>query len=233
MDGDNSGFTILELLIGLSVFVVAGGMILTLLTSASGMYRNAAQNARLQSESRRAEARLREAVMDASVLYAENGEKELLFFAGEAEEEGGMKTYAGTVFLWNGETETLYGTELIIRDSVGDGKFPGGRVRDWIADSDNLSNGEVLSDNVEDFKLEFYGTENASPSQADSDRQKMRDGKRITVCYFLKFSFETGSDWEISSCVTTRNTAIQIGMEDKKKSCALLLREAVCTQDFI
>ena len=215
MDKDNSGFTILELLIGLSVFTVVGGMLLMLLGTASEMYRRTVRTAGLQEDGRRAEALLREAVMEASFLYLSPREDNILFFAGKVEEETEDRLFKGTVFFWDREEKCLYyGKDLSIQNAEGNESdvFPYEMVKEWMTDQRNGDAPEKI-EQMTDFQIAFCGENAASPGEAEESAEKIRDRGKITVRYAMRLSAEGNVMWEVFSGVTARNLAVYVQEE--------------------
>lgn len=107
-ESGNGGFSLIELLVGISVLAVVGLMITSLFSSSSRLYRSTASYSNIQTESQAVSRKISNAIMGAGSLYLNEGERGSYLFTGEVKTEAGKNVYSGEIFWFNKETGCLY-----------------------------------------------------------------------------------------------------------------------------
>ena len=82
-ESGNGGFSLIELLVGISVLAVVGLMITSLFSSSTRLYRSTASYSNIQTESQAVSRKISNAIMGAGSLYLNEGERGSYLFTGE------------------------------------------------------------------------------------------------------------------------------------------------------
>lgn len=225
-ESGNGGFSLIELLVGISVLAVVGLMITSLFSSSTRLYRSTASYSNIQTESQAVSRKISNAIMGAGSLYLNEGERGSYLFTGEVKTEAGKNVYSGEIFWFNKETGCLYqNSGFKAEQDINSGPdIAGGESHDETGDKisgnpgvlsletvraaleENAGNGReyLISDKVKklDFTIFPELTENERINEDDGFYKT--DGK-ISVNFALTFQYLDSKSYFVTTSAAPRN----------------------------
>ncbi|MEG1144898.1 MAG: prepilin-type N-terminal cleavage/methylation domain-containing protein [Clostridium sp.] len=212
----NRGVTLIELVIGMSILIVVGLMVASLLASSLRMYRTTITSADMQTESQTVSRRIDSVVMNAQNIYFDDTADGVFLFTGTITSEANSKKYMGEILWLNKQTHCMYQNSRIVvyvpdgsdHDANGKpvevGALTSEEVKKALEQGNQSDAREFLiSDKIK--SLDF----SISPKLEEID--KIGDGnfyaakQKLTLNYVLTLSSSNGKDYQVNSGVTPRN----------------------------
>lgn len=189
------GFSLIELLVGISVLTVVGLMITSLFGSSTRLYRSTISYSNIQTESQTVSRRLSNAIMSAKSLYLKEEDTGLCLFTGKPKNEMGKTIYSGEIFWLNKETNCLYQDSSFFAEESG-------------------SEGDEASDFVplklETVKNAFEENESRRRQYLISD--KVTDMEFLigseTVNFGITFQYLDSKTYSVNTSATPRNRGV-------------------------
>lgn len=204
----NKGFSLVELLVGISIMAVVGLMITSLLGSSTRLYRSTISSSNIQTESQTVGRRIGNAVMEASSIYLYEGEPGTYLFTGERKAEAGKVTYSGPIFWFNRETGCLYqNSSFRVEEEADAGETAGlsaNAVMGELEGGSNQGREYLISDKVKSLDFMVYPELTEEERIGDGDYYYKTDGT-ITVNYKIRFQYQDSKSHTVKSGATPRN----------------------------
>lgn len=223
----DEGFSLIELLVGISIMAVVGSLISTLLGSSTRLYRSAISNSNVQAESQFVSRRIGNAIMEAKSIYLYEQEDGSYLFTGERKAGAGQATYSGQIFWFNRETGCLYqdssfraveDSDKAEHDKTG---RPGAPTKEGAKSGvapiltaetvrreleENGGNGRayLISDKVRSLDFAIYPELTREERIREGSHYYIKDSD-ITVYYDILFLYQDSKSHSVSSCATPRN----------------------------
>lgn len=217
---DNKGFSLIELLVGISILAVVGVMISSLLGSSSRLYRSTITYSNIQSESQTVSRRLSNAIMGAKSLYLNEQEQGTYLFTGEVKSEAGKKIYNGEIFWFNKETGCLYQNSSFVAEEDSDSDAAeeyGTHQKTGGSETGEDTNGTKGILTVETVKKEMEENSSRGREYLISDKVKKLEfsiSPELTLNYEIYFQYLDSKSYTVNSSATPRNKNAKLWLNE-------------------
>lgn len=170
----NKGFTLIEMIVTVAIIAIFSGVVLTFISTGSGVYRNTFSNSKVQMETQEIFDKIEDLIIDANrSLYYANGSGSNIGteIQNDIKEKGGTNSTGNKTFISCNEYENNDGTSQYIYDVLdwqsSDGKIYYSR-REYTAQSssNNSENGDQNGTDIQSFSDE--SEENAVSDGSDT-----------------------------------------------------------------
>lgn len=170
----NKGFTLIEMIVTVAIIAIFSGVVLTFISTGSGVYRNTFSNSKVQMETQETFDKIEDLIIDANrSLYYANGSGSNIGteIQNDIKEKGGTNSTGSKTFISCNEYENNDGTSQYIYDvldwQASDGKIYYSR-REYTAQSssDNSENEDQNDTDIQSFSDE--SEENAISDGSDT-----------------------------------------------------------------
>lgn len=170
----NKGFTLIEMIVTVAIIAIFSGVVLTFISTGSGVYRNTFSNSKVQMETQETFDKIEDLIIDANrSLYYANGSGSNIGteIQNDIKEKGGTNSTGNKTFISCNEYENNDGTSQYIYDVLdwqsSDGKIYYSR-REYTAQSssNNSENGDQNGTDIQSFSDE--SEENAVSDGSDT-----------------------------------------------------------------
>ena len=170
----NKGFTLIEMIVTVAIIAIFSGVVLTFISTGSGVYRNTFSNSKVQMETQETFDKIEDLIIDANrSLYYANGSGSNIGteIQNDIKEKGGTNSTGSKTFISCNEYENNDGTSQYIYDvldwQASDGKIYYSR-REYTAQSSS-DNSENEDQNDADIQaLSDWSEENAISDGSDT-----------------------------------------------------------------
>lgn len=220
---DSRGFSLVEILVGISIMAVLGLMLTSLFGSSTRLYRSTVTYSGIQTESQTVSRRLANAIMEAEALYMNHEETGDYLFLGEVKTAADSVYYSGTMFWYNRETGCLYQNSGFSAEETystlnaekagleGGSEHFGERgtlsletVRRMMEENESSGREYLISDKVTKLEFELF------PELTEDERISMDDcyymaGGKITVNYKITFRYQDSKSYSVDTSASPRN----------------------------
>lgn len=178
----NKGFTLIEMIVTVAIIAIFSGVVLTFISTGSGVYRNTFSNSKVQMETQETFDKIEDLIIDANrSLYYANGSGSNIGteIQNDIKEKGGTNSTGNKTFISCNEYENNDGTSQYIYDVLdwqsSDGKIYYSR-REYTAQSssNNSENGDQNGTDIQSFSDE---SEENAVSDGNDTPVKARNAK--------------------------------------------------------
>lgn len=157
----NKGFTLIEMIVTVAIIAIFSGVVLTFISTGSGVYRNTFSNSKVQMETQETFDKIEDLIIDANrSLYYANGSGSNIGteIQNDIKEKGGINSTGSKTFISCNEYENNDGTSQYIYD-----------VLDWQA-----SDGKIYYSRRE-YTAQSSSDNSENEDQNDTDIQALSD----------------------------------------------------------
>lgn len=207
MKTKNTGFSLIELLIGLAVLSVLGIMIMLLVGMAVRLYHSSVGTSAVHGDSYRVGQIMTRAVMEADSIYLNEEDEGIVLFTGRITPDDESILYEGELFWWDEFSGCLYhGSYVTVRAQREEnrGTLTGSAAEACFLDSPDDGTEYLLSNKVVSLSMELFPSLNYEDLAVKDDNFYIVDSA-VTVNFSMTFSYLDSGEYKTNLSASTRN----------------------------
>lgn len=204
---ENQGITLIELLVGISILSIVGGMTISLLGLSVRLHRSVLGESKSQIEGQALSRRLEDAVMNAQSLYMEEGEEGIIFFTGERRREADRMSYSGELFWFNKDSGCVYqnrNTYVECPLMENEGRLTFEIVKRALEEDAASGKKYLVSNGIKELTFSLCSDEEKA-KQSSSLEKKCKLNRKSIVHYEISIQALSGELSHVTTSVISRN----------------------------
>lgn len=204
---ENQGITLIELLIGISILSIVGGMTISILGLSARLHRSVLGESSSQIEGQALSRRLETAIMNAQSLYMEETEEGMVFFTGKRRRNVDSMSYSGELFWFNKDSGCVYQNrntyvECPLMENEGNLNFE--IVKKAVEEDTASGKTYLVSRGIKELSCSLYDDEKKTKPISNLENQD-KNNKKPIVHYEITIQAPSGEVSHVTTSVISRN----------------------------